>query len=310
MAFVRQAPGSAKANRILLQQGLPYRALRETGGKGNCFFLAIADQLTDVDIRNSISQAGRGIHHDHLSIRRAVSQYMWNQEDFYHDENVGAWLTNEEINEAKKGGLRGREEIWSDFLLDMFEPGTWANGVVIKATALFFEIDILVVHETGHYPMHCRPDAEELGNPHMAVAHLDRCHFQSIHRVQREVGPVREQPPRQAKPVSMPPPTRTLRSMTKAAAGAPEGAALKRQVTPPIPPISKRPSTPGLSKPMSGLAMSASKPSGSASKRLGAPTKSPASKKHDTKSTPPHQESCSTTHTGLESEYVRAFKTF
>ena len=42
------------ANQVFQHQKLPYCALCPTGGEGNCLFLAIADQLTNEDIRDLV----------------------------------------------------------------------------------------------------------------------------------------------------------------------------------------------------------------------------------------------------------------
>ena len=115
---------TSEANQIVRQHGLPYRALRPTGGEGNCFFLAIADQLTDEQIRGSISQAGKNITPNHMDIRTALASYMWTNEEFYNNDIVGVWLDIEEVNEHKKvGPKRSRDEIWSQYLLAMFKEG-------------------------------------------------------------------------------------------------------------------------------------------------------------------------------------------
>lgn len=168
-----QSASVAKANRILHQQGLAYRAIEETGGRGNCFFLAILDQLKNQDIRNSISQQGKEINHDHQTLRETLVIFMMTEGDFYNDEDVVVWLDEEErLETEERGQQRSRDEIWEEYLQKMFQVGEFANEVVIKAAAHFFGIDILVINETSNYPMFGTSDREELREPHMALENV------------------------------------------------------------------------------------------------------------------------------------------
>ena len=57
--------------------------------------------------------------------------------------------------------------------------GRDAEEMVILGAALFFNKNILVIEETASYPM-C---AKNPRGPQMAICHLSRVHFQSVHRI-------------------------------------------------------------------------------------------------------------------------------
>ena len=192
--------GIERANLIMKQQGLPFCARQETGGRGNCFFLAIVDQLSNNEINKAISSRGRSIAHNHKSIREQLVWFMRLNQEFYTDDDVDVWLSVEKANEdeaidkgRKEGPKRSKEKIWNDYLKRMSQVGEWANEILIKAAAWFFEIDILVVKENTKYPMYGTPirAEEHIREPHMAVLFLDGCHFQSVHKVKSGGGNIK-----------------------------------------------------------------------------------------------------------------------
>ena len=199
-----------KANRIICSQGLPYRAKYETGGRGNCFFLAIADQLQNEEIRQAISRQGRAIPHDFESIRQQLVWYMRMNQDFHADEDVGVWLNVEKQQEdeavekgKKKGPKLSKHDIWVQYLKDMYKDGTWANEIVIKAAAWFFDIDILVIREDTNYPVYRSKigGEESIREPHMALVFMDNSHFQSVHRVEKANNSRQNVPRQTSRPV-------------------------------------------------------------------------------------------------------------
>ena len=186
---------------IIKQQGLPYCARQETGGEGNCFFLAIVDQLGNKYIRKAISIRGRSIAHNHEAIRHQLVWFMRLNQEFYGDDDVGVWLNVEKANEdeaidrgSKKGPKRSEEKIWIDYIQRMSQVGEWANEILIKAAAWFFKMDILVIKENTNYPIYGSPirGEEHIREPHMAVVFLNDCHFQSVHKVKNGGGNIKQ----------------------------------------------------------------------------------------------------------------------
>ena len=177
------SPGVLRANEILSQQNLPYRALRETEGRGNCFFHALLDQLLDRTIWVTLSKRGREVPLNHVELRKAIVKYMRELGDeLSNSHQIQAWLLLEEADESKKPiwERRDRRKIWQDHLKVMETVGQDAYETVILGAAQFFDKDILVINETSSYPMCCKNPKW----PQMAIVHLSRVHFQSVHRVQ------------------------------------------------------------------------------------------------------------------------------
>ena len=160
-----------------------YCAISETRGRGNCFFHALADQLTSTNIRRSISQRAREIEHDHVSVRKAIVKFMRESKHIYNDDGIVQWLNLEEAKEEKKppGERRDRNKIWQDHLEGLNTYGTWAEETVIRAAAIFFAKDIKVINEDSVYKVYgSLPGQATEGQP-MVIVHMNRSHFQSVH---------------------------------------------------------------------------------------------------------------------------------
>ena len=177
-------PNVAKAEKIIRDKKVSYHVRNETGGLGNCFFLAMADQLTNGNISSTISQRAKNIAHDHVSIRKAIVKFMSKCPEFYNDAVVIAWLNLEETNEQAKPvhERRTRNQIWLEHLEMMSTPGEFAWETVVKAAAMFFGKDIFVISETTALTLFGSMTNQQVTGDPMAVVHMDQCHFQSVHR--------------------------------------------------------------------------------------------------------------------------------
>ena len=308
-------PSMDMAHQILVSHGLDshYFCQRNTLGDGNCFFHALADQLRDVEIKATVAPRARFIPLDHLILRQRIVDFA--RQEGLQDEDILHVLQLEESDERKTKPPAQRRDmfkIWSDYLDGMRLPRIFASEKIIRMAAKFFAKDIRVIREDSDFPWY---GGQQASAPQMVIVHMHGNHFQSVHRRQRENAPTGGLSQQQGltTPTSQPP-RRTLRSMTKAAAGGPSlgsEADPKRHITPPMSPTSKRtderltppgkrtgsttqrPPTPGLSKKMSSLARPSS---GAVTKRQITPPESPCSKQRDEKSTPPGQKAGSTSH--------------
>ena len=173
----------SRANMILRHKNMPYIALNETGGRGNCLYLAMVDQVATNDlIKATILPRAADVEHNHVAIRGAINEFMrgltldtWFVKD---------WLDLEEIREREKPAhiRRDRRKIWGDHLETMGTVGEWADETVLKSAALFFGKDILVISETSNITFDgSMPDQPPVGPPPITVVHMDGCHFQSVH---------------------------------------------------------------------------------------------------------------------------------
>ena len=182
-----QMSGVDKANQIVSERGLLYRALSETLGRGNCFFYAIVDQLLNPRILQGISTSAREVAHNHESIRKAVAKFMTESEDLYNNELMATWLDREEVREEEEKPVnerRQRSEIWLNHIAKLNSTGTWADETFIRATAMFFGKDIFVINEDTAYHFYGTMNDYQPVNPPMAMVHMDRSHFQSVHRLE------------------------------------------------------------------------------------------------------------------------------
>ena len=69
----------------------------------------------------------------------------------FSDEVVSEWLKIEEKEPHNKG--KTGKEIWEDYLNEMNKSDNvkWADEVIIRATAMFFEKDIFMITESTSY---------------------------------------------------------------------------------------------------------------------------------------------------------------
>lgn len=107
--------------------------IQDNEGLGNCFFLAIADQLREREI---------GLH-DHDSLRLEAATFMVTNIEEYRPFITG--LTNESP---------------SEYLERVFETGEWADEPVINALARAMDITIVIVRSDGAEPNEINPGAD------------------------------------------------------------------------------------------------------------------------------------------------------
>ena len=171
--------GIETATRILSKRGMPYHCKSDTEADGNCFFHAVADQLTDGEISSTISPRSKEVSLDHMAIRRAAVKFA-RETDVLCNEWLIEWLKAEQekpLNEVKT-----RVQIWEDYLSRMSKDGQWADEVIIRVTAMFFGKDIRVIPESTPYFIYGSMDGQKSVDPPMAMVHMSGKHFQSVHR--------------------------------------------------------------------------------------------------------------------------------
>ena len=182
------------ASQILKAQRLPYHCGSVTLGDGNCFFHALVDQLKDNEIRWTISERASQLFEDpsdsmlFMTFREAIVEFCRNDEELNNSEWGTIWKA-EFLNDLQKRSPKyPREKIWEKCLRDMSNFGEYATALFIRATALFFEKDILVIEEETNYRILGSHNGISK-NPPLAMVHMCRVHFQSAIRNQNEVQP-------------------------------------------------------------------------------------------------------------------------
>ena len=175
--------GMAKAQEILEHHSLDQQFFckTDTKGDGNCFFHAIADQLTIQDIRESAAPTARNISRDHRLIRQKVVDFGRSQSDMLlQKDSLFNYLHCEE-NEERKKNPPGRDflTIWRDYLKGMKKPGTYATELILMVAAIYFGKDIMVIKDDFVHTVEGSPQPHD---PHpMVIVNIGDDHFQSVH---------------------------------------------------------------------------------------------------------------------------------
>ena len=183
------------ASQILEAQHLPYHCGSITLGDGNCFFHALVDQLKDDEIRCTISERASQLiqeapfcHNDwnlYMTFRTAIVEYCRNDEELNKSEWGTIWKAEFLCNMQKHFPKLPHDKLWDRCLRQMSQEGEYATALFIRATALFFEKDIVVIEEETNYRI-LGTHSGVSKNPPMAMVHMCRIHFQSALRNQNE----------------------------------------------------------------------------------------------------------------------------
>ena len=184
------------ATKILEAQHLPYHCGSITLGDGNCFFHALVDQLKDDEIRWTISERASQLYqapfHDKvnwdlaMTFRTAIVDYCRNDEELNNSEWGTIWKAEFLDKKQKHFPKLTRDKLWDRCLQQMSQKFEYATALFIRATALFFEKDILVIEENTNYRILGSHNGVNK-NPPIAMVHMCRIHFQSVIRDHNEV---------------------------------------------------------------------------------------------------------------------------
>jgi len=171
--------GMATADKILDHHNLTheYYCKNNTEPDGNCFFHAIADQLTDPQIMASVgAPRARNIPIDHLIIRQRVADFARRSQEVLEDQTILAMLQVMETNDPY-----GRDmfTIWREYVREMRQPGKWASELIVRVTAIYFGKNLRAIKEDFVAIWH---GGDLAVDPPMAIVNMGECHFQSVHR--------------------------------------------------------------------------------------------------------------------------------
>ena len=176
------------ARQILEAQNLPYKCGKVTLGDGNCFFHAIVDQLRDDEIRWTISEKSSKIFDDPKfrdnqikTIRQALVEYCRSDQQLNDSEWGTLWKADYVKEQLKRFRGRSPKGVWDVILNEMEQNKTYVTAIFVRAAALFFEKDILIIEENSNYRILGSHDGLSK-NPPMAMVHMGRIHFQSVLR--------------------------------------------------------------------------------------------------------------------------------
>ena len=175
--------GMAQAQKILERRSLDqqFYCKTDTKGDGNCFFHAIADQLTNQDIRDSVAPLARNIQGDHRLIRQRVVDFARSQSDMLLQRDSLLNYLQDEEDEDRRNNPPGRDflTIWQDYLKGMKKPGTYATELIVLVAAIYFGKDIMVIKDDFVHTVEGSPQPHD---PHpMVIVNMGDDHFQSVH---------------------------------------------------------------------------------------------------------------------------------
>ena len=129
-----------EANRICAKLRLPYMVIRPSLANGSCFFSSICISASSDEISRTLSDDAREAVQDHLSLRLKVIDMLEHNAEIHtqsileQDKIAALNLTGDESEEEK-------ERRWKNYLQNMKSQNTWADELIIRATALYMKKD-------------------------------------------------------------------------------------------------------------------------------------------------------------------------
>ena len=160
-----------------------------TRGRGNCYPVAVLQQIRRVDILKSLGQDLRqaALTLDHLKLRNIVTDYILSSNDV-------------QINEMRLNFLESMKALadigenvmtWQEYWNNMRKDGTWADSYFVQATAYLLNVNIEIVDISGNAR---RPtyfiESGKAGSKTICLGLVTGVHYQSLIKmpVKTEVG--------------------------------------------------------------------------------------------------------------------------
>ena len=148
-----------------------------TRGRGNCFMIAVLQQLRHEAVYNVASPQVQELADEfsHEKFRQAIRNFVMNSNDSIIQD------INENYNVAKSAGLYA--ETWDQYWLCMLKEGKWADSFFVQATAAFLKMDLKIVdtacnEDTPFYTIKCEEDSGPLAT--LTIGYLTNVHYQSL----------------------------------------------------------------------------------------------------------------------------------
>ena len=158
------------------RKGLKFKLDKLTRGRGNCFHIAVLQQMNRSEIFEKLNDAEKRLAEtmDHNSFREKVVFMIQNSNNPEVKEMEVAY------NIAKEAVLPTDVPMipWSKYWLNMMKDGIWAEVWFIKATAMLLRVDIQMMDTTAEasYTIHGCDDPR--GTLYIGV--FNNTHFQSL----------------------------------------------------------------------------------------------------------------------------------
>ena len=170
------------ADRIMnyvAKMNLNYKLDKLTRGQGNCFPIAVLQQLSHHDIFDSLMPDMKTIvrNLDHKELRRRVKDFTLTS----NDERLTPLRNNfdEAMNASANSG--GPSETWQHYWEKMIKDKEWVDSFFVQATAFFLNLNIKIIETSGSEtsPFH----EIESGKPNSKTIHIGYVtdtHYQSL----------------------------------------------------------------------------------------------------------------------------------
>ena len=148
-----------------------------TRGKGNCFMIAVLQQLNQDHVYRVASPQVQGLADAfcHKKFRKAIRNYVLNSEDTRIAD------MKENYNVARIAGLQ--RDSWDRYWHSMTKDGTWADIFFIQATAAFLDMDLMIVdtacnEENPFYTIKAQEDSVSITT--LTIGLVTDVHYQSL----------------------------------------------------------------------------------------------------------------------------------
>ena len=127
---------------------LDYLLDKLTRGEGNCFPLAILQQLCQEEIfkslRGDLKKIVRNLHHQEL--RQRVKGFALRS----NDERLEALKENYEMSVIALADNGEATETWQQYWDNMMRDGKWVDSFFVQATAFFLNLNIDIIETSGN----------------------------------------------------------------------------------------------------------------------------------------------------------------
>ena len=127
---------------------LNYRLDKLTRGEGNCFPLAVLQQLSQEDIfkslKGDLKKIVRNLHHHEL--RQSVKRFGLTS----NDERLEARKENYEMSAIALADNGEATETWQQYWDNMMKDAKWVDSFFVQATAFFLNLNIIIIETSGN----------------------------------------------------------------------------------------------------------------------------------------------------------------
>ena len=170
------------ADRIMnyvVKMNLNYKLDKLTRGLGNCFPLAVLQQLSHHDIIDFLTPEIKTIvrNLDHQLLRKKVRDFIFTS----NDERLTSLRINFDEGMKASSDLGESTETWNQYWDRLIKDKEWVDSFFVQATAFFLNLDIRIIETSGNEirPFHII----ESGRPNsrtIAIGYVTGTHYQSL----------------------------------------------------------------------------------------------------------------------------------